>query len=123
MEIIWHKGSVVHGNENGRKWHYPTINLSDIQPVISIEAGVYAARVKVAEQTLSAMLYIGSRPTLNLSEWVVELHILDFQGDLYGERVEFAVMQRVRGERKFASVEELAAQLQRDETEVRKLLG
>lgn len=84
---------------------------------------MYAARVKVAEQTLSAMLYIGSRPTLNLSEWVVELHILDFQGDLYGERVEFAVMQRVRGERKFASVDELAAQLQRDETEVRKLLG
>lgn len=123
MENIWHKGSVIHGNANGRKWHYPTINLSDIHPVMSFDAGVYAARVKVAEQMWSAMLYIGNRPTLNLSKTVVEIHLLDFQGDLYGESVEFAVLQRVRGERKFASVEDLAAQLQRDEMEVRRLLG
>jgi len=90
---------------------------------MSFDAGVYAARVKVAEQMWSAMLYIGNRPTLNLSKTVVEIHLLDFQGDLYGESVEFAVLQRVRGERKFASVEDLAAQLQRDEMEVRRLLG
>ena len=122
METIWHRGCVVHGHENGRKWHYPTINLSDIQPVVSIEAGVYAARVKVAGQTFSAMLYRGSRPTLNLSAPVVEIHLLDFQGDLYGEKVEFTIVQRVRGEQKFASVEELAAQLRQDEVAVRELL-
>ena len=80
MEKIWHSGSVIHGHENGRKWHYPTINLADIHPVMSIEAGVYAAKVKVAEKTLAAMLYCGHRPTLELLEPVVELHLLDFCG-------------------------------------------
>lgn len=83
---------------------------------------MYAARVKVAGQTFSAMLYRGSRPTLNLSAPVVEIHLLDFQGDLYGEKVEFTIVQRVRGEQKFASVEELAAQLRQDEVAVRELL-
>lgn len=123
MEKKWHSGSVIHGHENGRKWHYPTINLADIQPIVSIEAGVYAAKVKVAEKTLAAMLYCGHRPTLNLTEPVVELHLLDFQGDLYGQQVEFVVLQRVRGEQKFASVEELVSQLRRDEAAVRELLA
>ena len=122
MEKNWHSGSVIHGLENGRKWHYPTINLADIHPVMSIEAGVYAAKVKVAEKKLAAMLYCGHRPTLELSEPVVELHLLDFQGDLYGQQVEFLVLDRVRGERKFASVDELAAQLRADELAVRELL-
>ncbi len=123
MERIWYSGCVIHGLENGRKWHYPTINLADIHPVMSIEAGVYAAKVKVAEKTLAAMLYCGQRPTLNLTEPVVELHLLDFQGDLYGQQVEFVVLQRVRGEQKFASVEELVSQLRRDEAAVRELLA
>ena len=89
---------------------------------MSIEAGVYAAKVKVAEKTLAAMLYCGHRPTLELLEPVVELHLLDFQGDLYGQQVEFLVLDRVRGERKFASVDELAAQLRADELAVRELL-
>ncbi len=84
---------------------------------------MYAAKVKVAEKTLAAMLYCGQRPTLNLTEPVVELHLLDFQGDLYGQQVEFVVLQRVRGEQKFASVEELVSQLRRDEAAVRELLA
>ena len=123
MEINWHSGSVVHGHANGRKWQYPTINLADIHPVISIDAGVYAAKVKVAGKTLAAMLYCGNRPTLNLTEPVIELHLLDFHGDLYGQQVEFVVLDRVRGEQKFASVDELAAQLRADELAIRRLLN
>ena len=97
--------------------------MADIHPVISIDAGVYAAKVKVAGKTLAAMLYCGNRPTLNLTEPVIELHLLDFHGDLYGQQVEFVVLDRVRGEQKFASVDELAAQLRADELAIRRLLN
>lgn len=123
MENKWHSAKVVHGNQNGRKWGYPTINLAEVKPVLNLSTGVYAARVQAVGRFYMAMLYIGTRPTLSLSEPVVEIHLLDFQGDLYGQEVLFQEVEQIRGEKKFGTVEELIYQLQADEKSIRLLFS
>ena len=79
-------------------------------------SGVYAVRVKVGDEATwrLGMMNIGTRPTFGGEKVSLEVHIFDFAGDLYGCHVEVAFLRRVREERKFASPEELAAQLARD---------
>lgn len=124
MEKKWHSGKVVHGNANGRKWHYPTINLTEIEPALDLENGVYAVALRLADnKTYQGMLYAGTRPTLQLKEKVLEIHLLDYQGDLYGQVVNFQIVKKVREEEKFNSVEALAQQLSEDEKHIRMILN
>ena len=122
-EIFWLKGTVAHGYANGRTFGYPTANLTDIQPVMPFTAGVYAACVKYDGTQYGAMMYVGTRPTLALTETTVEIHIFDFQQDIYGKAIEFAVIQKIREERRFESVDALTAQLQEDERTIRELMN
>ena len=100
--------TVIRGLGNGRKFGFPTANLRLDAP-IDIENGVYAAWVMVDEKR-----YKGMRPSLGLTEKTYEVHLLHFSGNLYGKTLSFEIMQFIRPEQKFESVEELVEQLKKD---------
>lgn len=120
------EGEVVQGRHAGTLMGYPTANL---QPLCTEQIvpgrGVYAVRAEVDGFTYMAMLNIGWRPTMdNGDDQTVEAHLLDYDGgDLYGKRVKVYFYQRVRDERRFASVQDLQAQLAVDADTVRDILS
>lgn len=118
------QGVVAKGVGRGAALGFPTANLGSIDKVKLIPAeGVYCVEVEVRDQKLVGMLNIGYRPTFKDDRGLtVEVHILDFDADLYGEEVRTSFLRRLRGEKKFKSPEELAAQLRRDEQECRALI-
>lgn len=117
------EGKVVSGKGLGRKvLHYPTANL-EISPELLIPAdGVYAVLVTLDEQKYEGMLNIGTCPTFGEYPRSVELHILDYTGDLLGKILKVQFISRLRDELKFPSTEELRHQLARDEQQTRTLL-
>lgn len=115
-------GIVRHGLANGRKFGYPTANIGDIVPIWSEGNGVFAAYVQANGEHNPAMLYAGTRPTLHLTEPTIEIHLLDFHQDLYGQTISFQIKEKIREERQFTSTEELIRQLQMDEAKVREIL-
>lgn len=117
------KGKIIFGERLGSKIGFPTANLQIIDMHKLIPAlGVYAVRVNVHDQSYKGMLNIGKRPTVSQNEKVsVEVHILDFEGDIYGELVEILFVKRVRDEVKFSSVDDLVIQLGKDKQFVQQL--
>ena len=108
-------GEVVHGDGRGRGIGVPTANLAcaaELQPA----AGVYAVRVRFqgAGPWRDGVANLGIKPTFGGSEPSLEVHLLDFEGDLYGQVGRVRFVARLRPERRFASVEELVAQIHRD---------
>lgn len=115
-------GIVVAGDKIGRSMGFPTANiqLKDERKLLPA-SGVYTVRVLVEGQEYGGMLNIGVRPTVSCSGMIrIEVHIFDFQQDIYGKEIRVTLVNRIRGERKFDSVTELAKQLQRDKDEAIK---
>lgn len=114
-------GDVIHGDQIGHKLGFPTANL-DTTGLLLPPNGVYAAHVTVAGQTHRAVLNIGIRPTLTQSTPTprLEVHLLDFSGELYRQELEVAFVTKIRDEQKFASLDELKGQIARDIAEARK---
>ena len=119
------QGKVVGGYQMGRRLGYPTANLRLDLPEKLIPAdGVYAVRVMVDGGGYAGMLSIGRRPTLdNGTDRSIEVHLFDFQADIYGHSMRVIFVSRLRDEQKFASLEELSEQLHRDEEAARRILG
>ena len=117
-------GTVVSGRRIGHQLGYPTANLQPDHPDKIIPAnGVYAVRVETGGKTYGGMLNIGRRPTLdNGDDRSIEVHIFDFDRDIYRESLRLSFVQRIREERKFNSVDELTEQLHRDAETIRALL-
>jgi riboflavin kinase / FMN adenylyltransferase len=108
------EGEVVSGAQRGRLIGFPTANLASI-PVLLPALGVYAGRViGVEDEPLAAAIHIGPNPTFGEDEPKVEVHIANWQGSLYGRRIEVQVLDRVREIRRFPSVDDLQQQLRRD---------
>ncbi len=106
---------VVPGSGRGQKLGFPTANLSVEHPRKVIpRRGVYAVWVDVEEERVAGMMNIGMRPTFEEQEQTLEVHLIDFSGDLYGKRLRVSFVERLRDERKFNSVQELVEQLHRD---------
>jgi riboflavin kinase / FMN adenylyltransferase len=104
-------GRVVHGDHRGRTIGFPTANLHIVAPASDLAVGVYAGTV--AEQP--AMISVGVRPTFEEEgEKRVEVHLLDFSGDLYDREITVVVRAWLRAERRFAGVRELIEQLEMD---------
>jgi len=118
------RGPVVHGMERGRQLGFPTANiaLTDADKLLPQE-GVYAVHGWVRGRCLPGLLHLGPRPTFGGSHPTVELHLLDFDEDLYGVEVRVDFHARLRGIQPFGSPEELVAQLRRDEEAGRAALG
>jgi riboflavin kinase/FMN adenylyltransferase len=108
-------GRVVPGNQLGGRIGFPTANL-DVTGLALPPNGVYAVRVVHAGRTYRAVLNIGFRPTLQdpKPQIHVEAHLFEFMGKLYGEELEIIFVDKLRDEKKFASVDELKAQIARD---------
>ena len=117
-------GTVVGGHRVGHRLGYPTANLLPGHPDKLVPAnGVYAVRVEIGGERRGGMLNIGRRPTIgNGDDRSIEAHIFDFDRDIYGQPLRLEFVRRIRPERKFASIDELSAQLRRDAQEIRALL-
>jgi FAD synthase/beta-phosphoglucomutase-like phosphatase (HAD superfamily) len=119
------KGTVVGGKMIGRTLGFPTANieLTDNYKLIP-SAGVYAVWVNLEDKKYKGMLNIGRRPTLKLeSDIVIEVHILNFSGNLYGKELEIEFVKRLRSEELFTDIESLVKQLQKDKDTVETLLS
>ena len=116
---------VAPGKHLGRTLGFPTVNLH-FQPGVIVPAyGVYAAKVYLEDGSEQiAVTNVGVRPTVEeVSEPNVEAFLLDFDGDLYGQRVRVEFYHRIRGERKFPSVEALTEEVLRNAEETRAFFG
>lgn len=110
-------GTVVRGQQLGRKIQFPTANVeaSDLDKIIP-GFGVYAVKVKVLNQWYHGMLNIGNRPTVNnnADHRSIEVHIFDFDADIYDHPIELMFFKKLREEQKFPSIEILKEQLAKD---------
>jgi riboflavin kinase/FMN adenylyltransferase len=118
-------GAVVHGDERGRELGYPTANLVPDAAFVTPGHGVYAARATTSTgETLPAAVSIGVRPTFVTGRGeLIEAYLLDFSGDLYDSRLELAFLKRLRGEKRFDSVDALIAQMALDVDAARAIYG
>ena len=117
-------GRVIDGFHEGRKIGFPTANLNTDGIGKLIPApGVYAVHVQLEnEQHLRpAMMNIGTRPTYDGHVQTLEVHIFDFDGDIYGQQLRVVFDRRIRNEMKFSSPQELAKQLEKDKEEIRRI--
>lgn len=120
------KGRVMPGEHIGHKIGYPTANLEpEGTGKLIPAAGVYAvwAMLDGEQSPRPAMMNIGMRPTFDGHRQTLEVNILGFDGDLYGQMVQVTFVERLRDERKFDSPEALAAQLEQDRDRVNEILG
>ncbi len=109
-------GTVVHGQGIGAKMGYPTANISvgDRHKLIPGE-GIYAVIVYHHGKSYKGMLYIGKRPTLELwNDRTIEVNILDFDKNIYGDKLTIEFVKKIRGDKKFNSMQELTQQIDED---------
>ena len=116
-------GVVIHGDKLGRKIGFPTANIEVLDDIKVIPAnGVYACYVYLNGEKLKGMLNIGTRPTVNGAERRIEVHVLDYDADFYGQQLTLHIIDRIRDEKKFDSVEELSARLMVDKNLTNNIL-
>ena len=116
------RGHVVSGQRIGRTMGFPTANLAVDEPLkVRPGDGVYAVRAWLRGAAYRGMLSIGNRPTLGNQPTAVEVHLLDFAGQIYGEALEVEFVRHLRANRRFDSLEALREQLLRDREAVARL--
>jgi riboflavin kinase/FMN adenylyltransferase len=121
-------GRVQRGQQLGRTLGYPTANLRLARRRTPLQ-GIFAVRVRGIQgdalglRGLPGVASLGTRPTVNGHELLLEAHVFDFQGDLYGREIEVEFVQRLRDELRFESVDAMVAQIHRDADEARAVLA
>ena len=116
-------GKVVTGNALGRQYDYPTVNINIEESYKLVpKSGVYIVQSTIEDQHYFGLMNIGMRPTLNGKKRTIEVHLLDFNKDLYGTKIQVDLLKRVRDEQKFDSMEHLYAQIKKDEIKARSLI-
>lgn len=116
-------GTVVRGDQRGRLLGFPTANLETPGDKVLPLGGVYAVRVLAGRDDWPGMLNIGARPTFDGVEQRVEVHLLGFEGDLYGQTLSLDFIERLRDERRFDGIEALKEQLNEDARRCTTLFG
>lgn len=117
------EGVVVRGDQRGRKLGFPTANFLTSSHAAVPADGVYAGWVIRGGERLPAAASVGTNPTFSGEDRRVEAHILDFDGDLYGERLGLDLVANLRGQVKYDGVEPLIAQIKEDVAQTRALLS
>ncbi len=118
------RGVVVHGNHLGSTLGFPTANIippEDHPPVIP--NGVYLVSVMLREKEFFGLCNIGYRPTIGGTHIVIEVNILDFSDDIYGEEISIRVIKAIRKEKKFKDLEQLVNQIKLDKSKAVKFLS
>ena len=121
------RGTVVHGDERGRKLGFPTANLAFDYSAALPALGIYLGRVSVPDRGVGpdhpALVSVGVRPTFHDDGRVlVEVYLLDWDGDLYDATLDLELVARLREERRFDDVDALVTQMKADEREARRML-
>ncbi len=115
------EGVVEHGQRLGRELGFPTANLA-VPVDLPLSDGVYRSRVEVGGRRYDGMSNLGCNPTVGGGERRLETHIFDFSEELYGRFLRVELLEKIRDERRFATVEELQAQIAEDKGVVTALL-
>lgn len=115
-------GEIVHGDKRGRLLGYPTANMI-LDPAHGLRNGIYAVRMQVDGQVLNGVASFGRRPTFDDGAPRLETFLFDFSDDLYGRIARVELVAFLRGEAKFASVEALIEQMDRDSLAAREALA
>jgi len=115
-------GKVVYGDQRGRTIGFPTANLDVWDELLLPANGVYATFAWVGETRYVAATNVGNRPTVNGRSVTVEAHLLDFEGDLYGQNIRVEFINHIRPEKKFSGLDALTSQIQADVEEIRNQL-
>ena len=115
-------GPVIGGMERGHVLGFPTANIAvDSDQALPID-GVYATLGYIGDRVCKSVTNIGIRPTFGEGERTIEVFLIDFAGDIYGEKLAVELVERLRGEMKFADAKELSAQISRDVEQARSIL-
>ncbi len=114
-------GRVVRGLQRGRTLGFPTANLAPPPERLIPGHGLYLCRAWVGKSSYPALTNIGTRPTFNHSDITIEAHLLDFEGDLYGQLLHLDFLHYLRAEQRFPSAEALIAQIHEDVERARHL--
>ena len=117
------RGIVVRGDQIGRKMNFPTANIfiEEKYKLIPRE-GVYAVEVKIRNSWYSGMLNIGHKPTFPGKDFSIEVHILNFNEEIYGQSIQLNFVKRIRDEIKFENLNALEEQLKRDKETIKSIL-
>ncbi|PKB78948.1 MAG: riboflavin biosynthesis protein RibF [SAR202 cluster bacterium Io17-Chloro-G9] len=112
-------GEVVVGNRQGQKLGFPTANLDCPTDLLLPGDAIYATWAIIDGARHPSATSIGVRPTFGLTQRVVEVHVLDFDGDLYGKEIQVEFVAKLRDQEKFPDIDQLVAQIQRDVDQAR----
>lgn len=120
------EGRVQHGDERGRQLGFPTANM-DLDGYLHPASGVYAIRAGLETETgafewFDGVANFGNRPTVDGARTLLESHLFDFDGDLYGKNLRIALIEFLRPERKFDGLDQLKAQIAEDSASARRML-
>jgi riboflavin kinase / FMN adenylyltransferase len=118
-------GEVIHGAHLGRTIGFPTANFYPPVGIVPLSDGIYASLVRLTDESFSrqAMTYVGTRPTVDGGERQIETNVFDFEGDLYRQQIEVAVLAKIREDQTFPGLESLIQQLRADENSIRRYLA
>jgi len=118
------RGTVAHGDKRGRTLGFPTANLVPDPRLVVPDHGIYACRAQVDGDTYIAAVNVGVRPTFQTGRGLlVEAYLLDFDGDIYGQELRLEFLDRLRGEKRFDSVDTLVEQMHRDVEQTRAIIA
>jgi riboflavin kinase/FMN adenylyltransferase len=118
-------GEVIHGAHLGREIGFPTANFFPPEGLVQLGDGIFVSLATLAGEHVArpAMTYVGTRPTINSGVRQIETHLLDFSGDLYGQTIEVAMMEKLRDDQQFPNLDAMIEQLAIDEARTREHLG
>ncbi len=119
-EMLTLQGTVIEGARLGGKLGFPTANIDASE--FEVDNGVYLVRIELEGEVHDGIANLGRRPTIGTSERLLEVHLFDFDRELYGSRLKVRLTTRLRGEMKFESVEAMARQVKLDIEKARTML-
>lgn len=113
-------GKIISGKARGRGLGFPTLNVETQADVL--KHGVYAVRADIADRSFNGVMNYGPRPTFDEDEAIMEIHIFEFDEDIYGDTVEIEVVERIRDIKKFAERNDLIEQIKTDIEVAKRIL-
>jgi len=117
-------GNVIHGNHLGVQLGFPTANLDMVfRQELTGKLGVYAVLVHWKDKIYPGIANIGFKPTLKERSFSVEVHLIEFSGNLYNEKLSIDFFEKIRNEMKFNSLQQLAEQMERDKEKAKVILS
>ncbi|UVF18751.1 bifunctional riboflavin kinase/FAD synthetase [Microvirga terrae] len=116
------QAQVRHGDKRGRELGYPTANMR-LSDDCRLRHGIYAVRASVAGRPVDGVASFGRRPTFDNGAPLLEVHLFDFSGDLYGQILDVEFIGWIRGEERFDGIDALIAQMDRDSVEAKRMLA